>query len=161
MSGFIGRVEATSTIHQACAPFAGRNHGSQNGANRHRQSRLSEPFETPRSQRKAGGVDLSGSETELDTISFSNSDLVAPSKSPTVSSPSRRSWQVGIGRVTLRAYHRGNHIYIEVEDDGRGIDYGRVKQSDRSRPGSYETANSLTERELREMLSILASPPRR
>src|SRR5262249_53398242 len=33
------------------------------------------------------------------------------------------------GRVALRAYHRGNHIYIEVEDDGRGIDYERVKQS--------------------------------
>lgn len=57
------------------------------------------------------------------------------------------------GSVTLRAYHRGNHIYVEVEDDGRGIDYERVKQSaiDRSLV-SPETADRLTERDLREML---------
>src|SRR5262249_26314190 len=24
-------------------------------------------------------------------------------------------------------YHRGNHIYVEVEDDGRGIDYEKVR----------------------------------
>jgi chemosensory pili system protein ChpA (sensor histidine kinase/response regulator) len=53
----------------------------------------------------------------------------------------------------LRAYHRGNHIYIEVEDDGRGIDYERVKQSAIDRGlVSPETAGNLTERELRDML---------
>ena len=31
------------------------------------------------------------------------------------------------GNIAVRAYHRGNHIYIEVEDDGRGIDYERVR----------------------------------
>jgi chemosensory pili system protein ChpA (sensor histidine kinase/response regulator) len=31
------------------------------------------------------------------------------------------------GSVAVRAYHRGNHIYIEVEDDGRGIDYEKVR----------------------------------
>lgn len=33
------------------------------------------------------------------------------------------------GTVKLAAYHRENHIYIEVTDDGRGIDPGRVKRS--------------------------------
>ena len=57
------------------------------------------------------------------------------------------------GRVFLRAYHRGNHIYIEVEDDGRGIDYARVRQSAIDRGlVSPETADRLTERDLREML---------
>jgi chemosensory pili system protein ChpA (sensor histidine kinase/response regulator) len=57
------------------------------------------------------------------------------------------------GIVSLRAYHRGNHIYIEVEDDGGGIDYGRVKQSAIERSlVSLETAERLTERDLREML---------
>ncbi|HTK95055.1 MAG TPA: response regulator [Terriglobales bacterium] len=32
-----------------------------------------------------------------------------------------------VGNIAVRAYHRGNHIYIEVEDDGRGIDYERVR----------------------------------
>ena len=37
------------------------------------------------------------------------------------------------GNVAVRAYHRGNHIYIEVEDDGRGIDYEKVRaHGDRS-----------------------------
>ncbi len=31
------------------------------------------------------------------------------------------------GRVSVRAYHHGNHIFIEVEDDGRGIDYEKVR----------------------------------
>src|SRR5260370_460699 len=57
------------------------------------------------------------------------------------------------GKVSLRAYHRGNHIYIEVEDDGRGIDYERVKQSAIERGlVSMETADRLTGRDLREML---------
>ncbi len=33
------------------------------------------------------------------------------------------------GNVAVRAYHRGNHIYIEVEDDGRGIDYDKVRHT--------------------------------
>ena len=31
------------------------------------------------------------------------------------------------GNIAVRAYHRGNHIYVEVEDDGRGVDFERVK----------------------------------
>ncbi len=33
------------------------------------------------------------------------------------------------GTVRLAAYHQENHIYIEVSDDGRGIDAERVKRS--------------------------------
>ena len=31
------------------------------------------------------------------------------------------------GNIAVRAYHRGNHIYVEVEDDGRGVDFEHVK----------------------------------
>ena len=31
------------------------------------------------------------------------------------------------GNLFVRAYHRGNHIYIEVEDDGRGMDYEKIR----------------------------------
>ena len=57
------------------------------------------------------------------------------------------------GSVAVRAYHRGNHIFIEVEDDGRGIDYERVRSTalelgllDRER------AAALGERELLNLL---------
>jgi chemosensory pili system protein ChpA (sensor histidine kinase/response regulator) len=57
------------------------------------------------------------------------------------------------GRITVRAYHRGNHIFIEVEDDGRGIDYEKVRQSViESGAMSPVAAAELSERELREFL---------
>jgi two-component system chemotaxis sensor kinase CheA len=31
------------------------------------------------------------------------------------------------GRIMLNAYHEGGHIIIEISDDGRGIDVGRVR----------------------------------
>lgn len=57
------------------------------------------------------------------------------------------------GNVAVRAYHRGNHIYIEVEDDGRGIDYEKVRNTAVER-GLYsaEQAARLEDRELLELL---------
>ena len=57
------------------------------------------------------------------------------------------------GNVAVRAYHRGNHIYVEVEDDGRGINYDKVR-STAVELGvlSYERASQLSERELLELL---------
>jgi chemosensory pili system protein ChpA (sensor histidine kinase/response regulator) len=105
-------------------------------------------------------LDLSGSETELDNniiqqISDPLVHLVRNSVAHGIERPEGRlaAGKPEAGKVALRAYHRGNHIYIEVEDDGRGIDYERVKQSAIERGlVSLETADRLTERDLREML---------
>ncbi len=57
------------------------------------------------------------------------------------------------GRITVRAYHHGNHIFIEVEDDGRGIDYEAIRRSlVESATISSVAAAELSERELREFL---------
>jgi chemosensory pili system protein ChpA (sensor histidine kinase/response regulator) len=57
------------------------------------------------------------------------------------------------GRITVRAYHHGNHIFIEVEDDGRGIDYEAIRRSlVESGTISSVAAPELSERELREFL---------
>lgn len=57
------------------------------------------------------------------------------------------------GRISVRAYHRGNHIYIEVEDDGRGIDYEAIRRRlVESGAVSGIAATELSERELREFL---------
>jgi len=57
------------------------------------------------------------------------------------------------GRVSVRAYHHGNHIFIEVEDDGRGINYEKVRaravEAGLISPGA---APGLTERELQDLL---------
>ncbi|MBW7454724.1 chemotaxis protein CheA, partial [Paenibacillus sepulcri] len=34
-----------------------------------------------------------------------------------------------VGSVNLRAFHSGNHVFIEVEEDGRGINREKVKQT--------------------------------
>jgi chemosensory pili system protein ChpA (sensor histidine kinase/response regulator) len=105
-------------------------------------------------------LDLTGSETELDNniiqqISDPLVHLVRNSVAHGIEHSDVRvaSGKSEIGKVSLRAYHRGNHIYIEVEDDGGGIDYERVKQSALERGlVSPETADRLTDRDFREML---------
>jgi chemosensory pili system protein ChpA (sensor histidine kinase/response regulator) len=105
-------------------------------------------------------LDLSGSETELDNniiqqISDPLVHLVRNSVAHGIEQSTDRiaAGKSSAGNIMLRAYHRGNHIYIEVEDDGGGINYERVKQSAIERGlVSEETADRLTERDLREIL---------
>jgi chemosensory pili system protein ChpA (sensor histidine kinase/response regulator) len=105
-------------------------------------------------------LDFVGNETELDNniiqqISDPLVHLVRNSVAHGIERSDARlsAGKPDAGKVSLRAYHRGNHIYIEVEDDGSGIDYDRVKQSAVERAlVSSDTAERLTERELREML---------
>lgn len=105
-------------------------------------------------------LDLTGSETELDNniiqqISDPLVHLVRNSVAHGIEHSHQRlaAGKSEAGKVSLRAYHRGNHIYIEVEDDGGGIDYERVRQSAIERGlVSPETADRLTERDFREML---------
>lgn len=105
-------------------------------------------------------LDLVGSETELDNsiiqqITDPLVHLVRNSVAHGIELPGDRvaAGKSETGQVQLRAYHRGNHIYIEVEDDGRGIDYEAVKRSAIDRGlVSAENADRLTERDLREML---------
>jgi chemosensory pili system protein ChpA (sensor histidine kinase/response regulator) len=112
------------------------------------------------SAKKSVELDLSGSETELDNniiqqISDPLVHLVRNSVAHSIERPEDRAHagKNEQGKILVRAYHRGNHIYIEVEDDGRGIDYERVRQTAiESGLASTETAAQLTERDLREML---------
>jgi chemosensory pili system protein ChpA (sensor histidine kinase/response regulator) len=162
MGGFIGRVEGDIDEFTKLA------HHLQDEITAARMvpigtlySRLSRAVrDAANSTGKQVELDLSGSETELDNniiqqISDPLVHLVRNSVAHGIETPEKRreTRKAEVGRVTLRAYHRGNHIYIEVEDDGNGIDYDRARQSAVDRGlVSTETASSLTERELREML---------
>jgi chemosensory pili system protein ChpA (sensor histidine kinase/response regulator) len=162
LEGFIGRVEGDIDEFTKLA------HHLQDEITAARMvpigtlySRLSRAVrDAAKSTGKQVDLDLSGSETELDNniiqqISDPLVHLVRNSVAHGIESSSDRTaaGKTAMGNITLRAYHRGNHIYIEVEDDGRGIDYERVKQSAIERSlVSPETADRLTERDLREML---------
>jgi chemosensory pili system protein ChpA (sensor histidine kinase/response regulator) len=64
-----------------------------------------------------------------------------------------RSGKSARGKVTVRAFHRGNHVFIEVQDDGSGLDYERIR---RTGVGgglvSAAEAEHLSENELRAFL---------
>jgi chemosensory pili system protein ChpA (sensor histidine kinase/response regulator) len=162
LEGFIGRVEGDIDEFTKLA------HHLQDEITAARMvpigtlySRLSRAVrDAAKSTGKQVDLDLTGSETELDNniiqqISDPLVHLVRNSVAHGIEHSNDRTaaGKAAIGNITLRAYHRGNHIYIEVEDDGRGIDYERVKQSAIERGlVSPETADRLTERDLREML---------
>jgi two-component system chemotaxis sensor kinase CheA len=58
------------------------------------------------------------------------------------------------GLIRLNAYQRGNHVNIEVQDDGRGIDRERVRQKAREKR-LVENADALKDD---EVLSIIFLP---
>ena len=119
---------------------------------------------TARDAAKASGktveLILEGAETELDNniiqhISDPLIHLVRNAIAHGAEDPAsrRQAGKPDKSRICVRAFHRGNHIFIEVEDDGRGIDYERVRQSVvQSGAMSPMAAAELSERELREIL---------
>jgi chemotaxis protein histidine kinase CheA/ActR/RegA family two-component response regulator len=103
---------------------------------------------------------LEGAETELDNniiqqISDPLIHLVRNAVAHGIERDEERyeSGKSDVGTVTVRAYHRGNHIFVEVEDDGRGIDYEKVRALAVERGMIYEEhAAGMTEPELLELL---------
>ena len=103
---------------------------------------------------------LAGEETELDNniiqqISDPLIHLVRNAVAHGLERSDERyhSGKSDAGHVFVRAYHRGNHIFIEVEDDGRGIDYQRVKRTAvESGLVNPESADNLTEGQLLDLL---------
>ncbi len=80
-------------------------------------------------------LEMDGAETELDrTIIEAIKDplvhLVRNACDHGVETPEERirSGKAPQGRLTLRAYHEGGQVNIEIGDDGAGIDVGRVKR---------------------------------
>jgi chemosensory pili system protein ChpA (sensor histidine kinase/response regulator) len=162
LEGFIGRVEGdidefTKLAHHLQDEFTAARMVPIGTL----YSRLSRAVrDAATSAAKQVELDLTGSETELDNsiiqqISDPLVHLVRNSVAHGIEHADvrRAAGKPEAGRVSFRAYHRGNHIYIEVEDDGGGIDYDRVKQSAIERGlVSPETADRLTDRDFREML---------
>lgn len=113
-----------------------------------------------RAANKQVELSLAGAETELDNsiiqqISDPLIHLVRNAVAHGLESTEERyhAGKTDHGNVAVRAYHRGNHIYIEVEDDGKGIDYERVRKT-AVEHGLYssEQAERLAERDLLELL---------
>ncbi|NIK75603.1 two-component system chemotaxis sensor kinase CheA [Paenibacillus castaneae] len=58
-----------------------------------------------------------------------------------------------VGTINLRAYHSGNHVFIEVEEDGRGIHHERVlKTAIKNGVVTEEQAKGLTDDEINMLI---------
>ncbi|RDI47437.1 two-component system chemotaxis sensor kinase CheA [Falsibacillus pallidus] len=57
------------------------------------------------------------------------------------------------GTVLLKAYHSGNHVFIEIEDDGAGISRDKVLEKAISKGiVSEQTAHTLTDKQVYELI---------
>jgi chemosensory pili system protein ChpA (sensor histidine kinase/response regulator) len=105
-------------------------------------------------------ISLSGAETELDNniiqqISDPLLHLVRNAVAHGLERDEERylNGKSDHGNIAVRAYHRGNHIYIEVEDDGRGIDFERVRKTAvENGLVPAESAGGLSERDLLDLM---------
>ncbi|HEV2289601.1 MAG TPA: response regulator [Candidatus Acidoferrales bacterium] len=105
---------------------------------------------------------LDGAETELDNniiqlISDPLIHIVRNAVAHGIEEPSERamSGKNPKGVLTVRAYHRGNHIFIEVEDDGRGIGPERIRaRAVESGLVAPDQARQMSDRELQNLLFL-------
>ena len=162
LDGFVRRVD--SDIDE----FTGLAHRLQDEITQARMVPIGNLYtrisRTVRDAAKAAGklveLSLDGAETELDNsiiqqISDPLIHLVRNAVAHGLENTEERyrAGKTDHGNVAVRAYHRGNHIYVEVEDDGKGIEYERVRKAAvNNGMHTQEQADKLSERELLELL---------
>lgn len=108
-------------------------------------------------------LEIVGAETELDrTVIDEIGDplvhLIRNALDHGVESPKVRvaNGKSEVGTVILKAYHSGNHVFIEISDDGAGISRERVlKKAIKNGVVTEQVAATLTDQQVYEL--ILAS----
>ena len=110
--------------------------------------------------KKKVNLEIIGAETELDrTVIDEIGDplvhLLRNSIDHGVETPEKRfnDGKSDEGNITLKAYHSGNHVFIEVSDDGAGINRDKVlKKAISSGVVSKENEKNLTDKQVYELL---------
>jgi two-component system chemotaxis sensor kinase CheA len=107
-------------------------------------------------------IEMEGKETELDkTIIESIKDplthLVRNTVDHGIEKPSVRAanGKPAEGCLTLRAFHEGGQVNIEISDDGAGLNLNRIKEKALEKNLiSLETATRLSEREIAQLIFL-------
>ncbi|MCK5684123.1 response regulator [bacterium] len=107
-------------------------------------------------------LEMSGEETELDkTVIEKIGDplmhLVRNSIDHGIESPSERVLlgKSESGTIKLSAFHKGNNIIIEIEDDGRGLEIEKIKTSAIAKGIiSEREVNQLTKKEIMNLIFL-------
>lgn len=113
-----------------------------------------------REQGKKVELKLFGAETELDKLIVEDiadplMHIIRNAIDHGIESPERRQalGKDERGTIRLSSYQKGNHVVIEVEDDGGGINVEKVKQKALSNGLVHDVA-SLTDREALELIFL-------
>jgi len=113
-----------------------------------------------REQGKQVDLKLFGSDTELDKLIIEEiadpvMHIVRNSLDHGIESPAERhaAGKSERGTITLSSFQKGNHVVIQVEDDGRGIDVERVKRKAVAL-GVISDASQVTDREAMEFIFL-------
>jgi two-component system, chemotaxis family, sensor kinase CheA len=109
---------------------------------------------------KKVNLEIIGAETELDrTVIDEIGDplvhLIRNSCDHGIETPEVRkiNGKSEEGTVILKAYHSGNHVFIEIEDDGSGISRDKVlKKALKSGIVNEETAATLSDKQVYELI---------
>jgi two-component system chemotaxis sensor kinase CheA len=103
-------------------------------------------------------IDFSGADTELDKLIVEQlidplMHVVRNAFDHAIESPSERrdAGKEDQGKIFIRASQRGNHVVIQVSDDGRGIDVERVRATAEAR-GLIESNALLSEKETLDLV---------
>ncbi|MFD2371316.1 chemotaxis protein CheA [Brevibacillus sp. GCM10020057] len=109
---------------------------------------------------KKVNLEIIGAETELDRTVIDEigdplNHLLRNSLDHGIESPAdrKKAGKPEEGTIVLRAFHSGNHVFIEVKDDGAGINKERVLKKGIER-GIVNPANadSMTDKQIHELL---------
>ncbi|YCI78608.1 chemotaxis protein CheA [Bacillus sp. R1-10] len=109
---------------------------------------------------KKVNLEINGAETELDrTVIDEIGDplvhLIRNAMDHGIETPEERlaRGKNEEGEILLKAYHSGNHVFIEIEDDGAGINKDRVLNKALSNGIlTKETAATLTDKQIYELI---------
>jgi two-component system chemotaxis sensor kinase CheA len=115
-----------------------------------------------RSSGKKVALQLRGEDTELDKMVIERiaDPLIhiirnAVDHGLEIAEERRRKGKSETGKLVLSAYHESNHVVIEIEDDGRGVDLERIKAKAIEKGLIGEsTASQLSDREIINLILI-------
>ncbi|GEL04119.1 chemotaxis protein CheA [Rummeliibacillus stabekisii] len=109
---------------------------------------------------KKVNLEIIGAETELDrTVIDEIGDplvhLIRNALDHGVEDPEvrKKAGKIEQGNIVLRAYHSGNHVFIELEDDGAGINRERVLEKAIAKGiVTAEAAESMSDQQVNELI---------
>ena len=120
-------------------------------------------FDLVRNGDKKVSLDIKGEETELDkmVIEAISDPLIhiirnAVDHGIEPTEARERLGKPESGSIQLEAYHEGNHVVIEIADDGRGLDIERIKT--KAVAGGFATRDDVDRMPLKELTSLIMLP---